>query len=59
MLMEYSSNLTDAEWKIFEPLLQDILSAKKQTRPTSWTLTPLGFPSLRTVLAPMSRMMPD
>ncbi|MHC5747318.1 MAG: hypothetical protein ACYTXT_36680 [Nostoc sp.] len=24
-----------------------------------WLLTPLGFPSLRTVHAPISRMMPD
>ncbi|WP_442938897.1 transposase [Nostoc sp.] len=30
MLMEYSSDLTDAEWEIFEPLLQEILPTKKQ-----------------------------
>ncbi|MBD2364883.1 hypothetical protein H6G36_27590 [Anabaena minutissima FACHB-250] len=30
--MAYSSNLTDAEWEIFEPLLQKILPTKKQTR---------------------------
>lgn len=34
--MAYSSNLTDAEWEIFEPLLQEILPTKKQTRPTNW-----------------------
>ena len=37
MLMAYSSDLTDAEWEIFEPLLQKILPTKKQTRPTNWT----------------------
>lgn len=37
MLMAYSSDLTDAEWEIFEPLLQEILPTKKQTRPTNWT----------------------
>ncbi|WP_373524981.1 transposase, partial [Nostoc sp.] len=26
----------DAEWEIFEPLLQEILPTKKQTRPTNW-----------------------
>lgn len=31
--MAYSSNLTDAEWKIIEPLLP----SKKQTRPPLWT----------------------
>jgi transposase len=36
--MAYSSNLTDAEWEIFEPLLQEILPTKKQTRPTNPTL---------------------
>ncbi|EKE96966.1 hypothetical protein FDUTEX481_06109 [Tolypothrix sp. PCC 7601] len=36
MLMAYSSNLTDAEWEIFEPLLQEILPTKKQTRLTNW-----------------------
>ncbi|MEH1791866.1 MULTISPECIES: hypothetical protein [unclassified Nostoc] len=36
--MAYSSNLTDAEWEIFEPLLQEILPTKKQTRPTNWPI---------------------
>ncbi|MEI1377778.1 hypothetical protein PQG02_12490 [Nostoc sp. UHCC 0926] len=36
--MAYSSNLTDAEWEIFEPLLQNILTTYKQTRPTNPTL---------------------
>lgn len=31
--MGYSSNLTDAEWEIIEPLLP----SKKQTRPPLWT----------------------
>ena len=35
--MAYSSTLTDVEWEIFEPLLQEILPTKKQTRPTNWT----------------------
>lgn len=35
--MPYSSDLTDAEWEIFEPLLLDILPKKKQTRPSNWT----------------------
>jgi transposase len=30
--MPYSSDLTDAEWEIFEPLLLEILPKKKQTR---------------------------
>ncbi|MDF5723020.1 MAG: transposase [Rhizonema sp. PD37] len=31
------ATLRSAEWEIFEPLLQDILPMKKQTRPTNWT----------------------
>jgi len=33
--MPYSSDLTDAEWEIFEPLLLKILPQKKQTRPSN------------------------
>jgi len=35
--MPYSSNLTNAEWEILEPLLVEILPQKKQTRPMNWT----------------------
>lgn len=35
--MPYSSSLTDAEWKILEPLLLQILPQKQRTRPSSWT----------------------
>jgi transposase len=35
--MPYSSDLTEAEWAIFEPLLLEILPTKKQTRPSNWT----------------------
>ena len=35
--MPYSSSLTDEEWIILEPLLPQILPAKKQTRPPNWT----------------------
>ncbi|NJO50645.1 MAG: transposase [Leptolyngbyaceae cyanobacterium RM2_2_4] len=35
--MSYSSSLTDAEWEILEPLLSEILPAKKRTRPSKWT----------------------
>ena len=35
--MPYSSDLTDTEWEIFEPLLLEILPKKKQTRPSNWT----------------------
>jgi transposase len=35
--MSYSSNLTDSEWEILEPLLLEILPPKKQTRPPRWT----------------------
>ena len=32
-----SSDLTDAGWEIFEPVLLEILPKKKQTRPYNWT----------------------
>ena len=35
--MLYSSNLTDSEWFILEPLLHQILSLQKKTRPPNWT----------------------
>ncbi len=35
--MAYSTNLTDAEWEILEPMLVDILPRKKQTRPSNWS----------------------
>ncbi|NJN58196.1 MAG: transposase [Leptolyngbyaceae cyanobacterium SL_5_9] len=35
--MPYSSDLIDAEWEIFEPLLLEILPKKKQARPSNWT----------------------
>ena len=35
--MSYSSNLTDAEWKIVEPLLLELLPKKKRTRPCEWS----------------------
>jgi hypothetical protein len=35
-VMPYSSDLTDAGWKIFESLLLEILP-KKKTRPSNWT----------------------
>lgn len=35
--MPYFSDLTDAEWEIFEPLLLEILPKKKKTRPANWT----------------------
>jgi len=35
--MPYSSSLTDSEWEIIEPILQDILPTKKRTRPSNWT----------------------
>lgn len=35
--MAYSSSLTDAEWKILEPLLPEILPPKKKTKPLSWS----------------------
>jgi hypothetical protein len=36
--MPYSSSLTDAEWRILEPLLPQILPAKKRTRPANWSV---------------------
>jgi transposase len=35
--MPHSSDLTDEEWDLFEPLLLEILPKKKQTRPSNWT----------------------
>ncbi|MEH2294307.1 transposase [Nostoc sp.] len=35
--MTYSSSLSDTEWEIAEPLLQQVLSRKKRTRPANWT----------------------
>jgi hypothetical protein len=35
--MPYSSSLTDEEWEILEPLLPQLLSVKKQTRPCDRT----------------------
>ena len=35
--MRYSSSLSDAEWKVLEPLLSEILPKKKQTRPSNWS----------------------
>ena len=35
--MPYSSDLTDEEWEILEPLLLQILPTKKPTRPSNWT----------------------
>ena len=37
MTTAYSSSLSDEEWKIFEPLLLEMLPPKKQTRPPAWT----------------------
>ncbi|MBW4593075.1 MAG: transposase [Brasilonema angustatum HA4187-MV1] len=35
--MAYSSDLTDSEWTILEPLLFQRLPKKKRTRPSNWT----------------------
>jgi len=35
--MAYSSDLTDKEWAILEPLLLQRLPKKKRTRPSNWT----------------------
>lgn len=35
--MAYSSSLTDREWEILEPLLLELLPAKKRTRPLNWS----------------------
>jgi transposase len=36
-MMPYSSSLNDAEWEVVEPLLQEFLPKKKQTRPSNWS----------------------
>lgn len=35
--MAYSSDLSDAEWAVLEPVLKEALTVKKQTRPSDWT----------------------
>jgi transposase len=35
--MAYSSDLSDAEWEMVEPLLLELLPRKKKTRPPQWT----------------------
>lgn len=35
--MPYSSDLTDKEWEILEPLLLQLLPKKKRTRPSNWS----------------------
>ncbi|HEY9660742.1 MAG TPA: transposase [Allocoleopsis sp.] len=35
--MAYSSDLSDKEWDVLEPLLDQILPKKKRTRPSNWT----------------------
>jgi transposase len=35
--MSYSSDLTEKEWEILEPVLEEILPFKKKTRPSNWT----------------------
>jgi len=35
--MAYSSDLSDAEWEIVEPLLLELLPKKKKTRLPKWT----------------------
>ncbi|MEG4576694.1 hypothetical protein QUA56_29055 [Microcoleus sp. N3A4] len=35
--MPYSTNLTDSEWEIIEPLVNQILPLKKKTLPPNWT----------------------
>jgi transposase len=37
IVMAYSSDLSDAEWEIVEPLLLELLPNKKKTRPPKWT----------------------
>lgn len=37
VIMAYSSSLTDAEWKIFEPMLPEVLPPKQKTRPLDWS----------------------
>jgi transposase len=35
--MSYSTDLTNTEWFILEPILHQILPIKKATRPSNWT----------------------
>lgn len=35
--MSYSTDLTDTEWEILEPILHQILPILKATRPPNWT----------------------
>jgi transposase len=35
--MAYSSDLSDAEWAVLEPVLKESLPVKKETRPSNWT----------------------
>ncbi|KAM3095515.1 transposase [Phormidesmis sp. 146-12] len=35
--MSYSSSLSNAEWKVLEPRLNQILPKKKRTRPPEWS----------------------
>ncbi len=35
--MSYASSLSDQEWAVLEPLLDDILPPKKRTRPSNWS----------------------
>ena len=35
--MSYSTDLTDTEWEILEPILHQILPIKKVTLPPDWT----------------------
>lgn len=35
--MAYSSSLSDSEWEVLEPLLPEVLPAKKKTRPLDWS----------------------
>ena len=34
--MVYSSSVSDAEWEVLEPVLNDALPKKKRTRPCKW-----------------------
>ncbi len=36
-MMSYTSDLTDEEWSIVEPLLLEHLSSKKRTCPVKWS----------------------
>lgn len=35
--MPYSSDLTDDDWEILEPILKEALPNKKRTRPKNWS----------------------